>query len=102
MIKKWVVFNVTSFGTLKYDCVIKTRETFNFLPLINNSVTTEFSFLLLIKSAIMSSKTINIWRSLPILHSSIFLQTSYILLEYAMKALGSLKFFNPCAFSFIN
>ena len=42
--KKWLVFSLTSFGTLKYDWVIKTREIFNFLPLINNSVTTEFSF----------------------------------------------------------
>ena len=25
-IKKWIVFSLTSFGTLKYDCVIKTRE----------------------------------------------------------------------------
>ena len=38
-IKKWVVFSVNSFGTLKYDRVIKTREMFNFLPLINNSAT---------------------------------------------------------------
>ena len=45
--------------TLKYECVIKTIEIFNFLPLINNSVTIEFSFLLLIISAIISSKTIN-------------------------------------------
>ena len=33
----------SSFGTLKYDCVIKTREMFNSLPLINNLVTTESS-----------------------------------------------------------
>ena len=26
VIKKWVAFSLTSFGTLKYDCVIKTRE----------------------------------------------------------------------------
>ena len=38
--KKWVELSLTSFGTLKYDCVIKTRELLNFLPLINNSVTT--------------------------------------------------------------
>ena len=44
VIKKWVVFNLTSFGTLKYEWVIKTREVFNFLPLISNLVTTEFSF----------------------------------------------------------
>ena len=60
IIKKWVVFNLTSFGILKYDCVIKTREIFNFLPLINNSVTMGFSYLLLIISAMISSKTINI------------------------------------------
>ena len=28
-IKKWLVFSLTSFGTLKYDWVIKTREIFN-------------------------------------------------------------------------
>ena len=47
MIKKWVEFSLTSFGTLKYGCVIKTGEMFNFLPLINNSVTIEFSFLII-------------------------------------------------------
>ena len=73
MMKKWVEFRLTSFGTLKYDCVIKTIEMFNFLSLINNSVTTEFSFLLLIKSAIISSKTINILSFLPRFYSSIFL-----------------------------
>ena len=40
--KKWVVFNVTFFGTLKNDCVINTREIFGFLPLTNNSFTIEF------------------------------------------------------------
>ena len=53
-------FSLTSFITLKYDCGIKKREILNFLPLINNSVTIEFSFLLLIILAIISSKTINI------------------------------------------
>ena len=71
--KKWVEFSLTYFGTLKYDCVIKTGEIFNFLPLINKSVTIEFSFLLLIISAIKSSKTINILSSLSVLYSSIFL-----------------------------
>ena len=64
IIKKCVVFSLTSFGTLKYDCVIKTRQIFNFLPLMNNYVTIEFSFLLLIISAIISSKTISILFSL--------------------------------------
>ena len=35
---------------------------FNFLPLINNSVTIELSFLLLIISPMISLKTINILR----------------------------------------
>ena len=48
IIKKCVEFSLTSFGTLKYDCVIKTIGMFNFLPQINNSVTIGFSFLLLI------------------------------------------------------
>ena len=62
--KKWVEFRLTSFGTLKYDYAIKTREMFIFLRLIIKSVTIEFSFLLLIISAIISSKTISILRSL--------------------------------------
>ena len=35
-IKEWVVFSLTSFGTLKYDWVIKTRGILNFIPLTNN------------------------------------------------------------------
>ena len=54
MITKCVEFSLTSFGTLKYDYITKTIEMFNFLPLINNSVTTGLSFLLLAISAIMS------------------------------------------------
>ena len=34
VIKRWVEFSLTSFGTLKYDWVIKTRRMLNFLPLI--------------------------------------------------------------------
>ena len=45
--KKGVVFNLTSFGILKYDCVIKTIEILSFLPLINNSATARFSFSLI-------------------------------------------------------
>ena len=41
---KCVEFSLTSFGTLKSDCAMKTIEMFNFLPLINNSVTTASSF----------------------------------------------------------
>ena len=93
MIKKWVEFSLTSFGTLKYAWVIKRREMFNFLHLINSSVIIEFGFLLLI-SAMISSKTINILRSLSVLHSSIFSWTSCISFEYSLKALESLKCFN--------
>ena len=64
VMKKWVVFSLTFFGTLKYDFVINVREIFNFLALINNYVVIEFSFLLLIISAIISSKTISILFSL--------------------------------------
>ena len=57
-----VLFSLTSFGTLKCDCVIKTIETFNFLSLKDNSVTSGFSFLLLIIPEIISSKTIKTLR----------------------------------------
>ena len=62
IMKKCVEFNFTSFGTLKYDCVIKTIEILSFLPLINNSVTIGFNLLLLIISAIISSKITNTLR----------------------------------------
>ena len=45
MIPKCAVFNLTSFGTLKYYCVIETIEMCNLQPLISNLVTTGFSFL---------------------------------------------------------
>ena len=44
MVKKCVEFSLTSFGTLKYDCVIKTIEMFNFIYLINNSVSIGSTF----------------------------------------------------------
>ena len=50
MIKKCVQFSLTSFGPLKYDCVVNTIEIFNFLPQMNNLVTTGLHFLLLIIS----------------------------------------------------
>ena len=48
--------------TAKSECIAKTREMFSFLPLVNNSVTIGLSFLLLSVLAIISSKTINIFR----------------------------------------
>ena len=62
IITKCVVFSLTSFGTSKYDCAIKTIEILSFLPLINNSVTAGLSYLLPIISAIISSKIINTLR----------------------------------------
>ena len=60
MTKNCVKLNLTSVGSLKYYCVIKTEiEILIFLFLINNSVPIGFSFLILIISAIISSKTIN-------------------------------------------
>ena len=44
----YLEFSLTSFGTLKYDCVIKTIEMFNFVPLINNSVIIRFQKLLIL------------------------------------------------------
>ena len=38
IIKWYAAFNLTSFGTLKFDCVIKTSEILSFLPLINSSI----------------------------------------------------------------
>ena len=64
MMKKWLEFSLASFGTLRYDYVIKTREMFSFLPVINNSIIIEFSVWLLMISAIIPSKTVNILRSL--------------------------------------
>ena len=53
IMKECVVFSLTSFGTLKYDCVIKAIEMLNFLPLINNSATVGVNVLILIISAII-------------------------------------------------
>ena len=50
------------FGTAKLDCVIKAREMFNFLPVINNSVIIGLSSLLLCISVIISSKMVDILR----------------------------------------
>ena len=64
---KCVQFSLTFFDTLKYGCVIKTSGMFNFLSVINTSVTIELSFLLLIISPIISSKAIKKWFN-PLLH----------------------------------
>ena len=73
IIKICVVLSLDSFSTLRYDCVIKTKEILDFLPLVNSSVTILCSFVLLIISATISSKTINTLSLSPGLYSSIFL-----------------------------
>ena len=45
MMRKCVVFILTSFGARRYDCVISTKEIFIFLSLINNSVIIGWNFL---------------------------------------------------------
>ena len=67
------IVELSPFGSLKDDCVIKTSEMFSFLPLMNSSVTTELCFLLLIISAIIALKTINTLSLFPRFHSLIFL-----------------------------
>ena len=70
--KKCIVFSLTSFGALKYDCVIKTRKMFNFLYLINKLGTIDLRFLLLCISAIIPN-TVNTLRYFSGLYSSISL-----------------------------
>ena len=62
IITKCVEFSLISFGTLMYDCVIKTIQMFDYLHIISNSASTGFIFLLLIISAIISSEIINTLR----------------------------------------
>ena len=65
------------------------------MPLIIKLVTIEFSFLLLIISAIITSKTINILGFSSVLYSSIYLLPSSTWFEYSVNSLGSLKWLNP-------
>ena len=64
MMKKCLLFSLISFDPWNYDWVMKTKKIFNFLSLINSSVTTEWRFLLLIVLAIISSNTINVVASI--------------------------------------
>ena len=41
--QKCVQFSLTSFGALRYDCVIKSSEMFGFLPPVRSSVTRDIS-----------------------------------------------------------
>ena len=71
--KKGVEFSLTFFGTVKYNCVIKTREMLSFLPLTNNSVTIGSTFLLLSIQQSYHQKSINILGFLFGLYYLIFL-----------------------------
>ena len=44
ILKQCVEFCLTSFGTAMYDCVTKAIEMFNFLPLINSSISIRLIF----------------------------------------------------------
>ena len=66
--------------------MIKTRAIISFLSQINNSV---------LKSAIISSKVINVLHLLFVFYSSIILYISSILFEYSIKILESFKCFDP-------
>ena len=92
---KWYVEFSLFLQTAKYDYVTETREMFNFLPLINNSVTIELSFLLLTISAIVLSKRFSILLFKCRLYSSMFLWKSSKSFEYLLKALESLNYFKP-------
>ena len=62
---------------------------FNLLPLIKSALTIGFSFLLLIISAIISSKQLIFYVFFPKLYSAIFLQTSSTPFECAINAIVS-------------
>ena len=81
--------------------MVKTREIFNFHPLINNSVTIGLSFLLLSMSAMISSNATDIFRFLYGLYFSISLSVSSISFEYSIKAFKLFKYFKPVLFLFL-
>ena len=79
--------------------MIKAAEIFSsvtiWLYYLNSSVTIWLSFLLLIISAVIPSKTINKLHFLLELHSSIFLLTCSILFEYSLKVIRFSKLSRP-------
>ena len=93
MIKKYVQFSLTSLGTLKYDFVINTIEVFNFIPLINNSVTIGLSFSLSCQQ-LHHQKLLILYTSLT---SIVFFNNfvNILLIEYSIKASRTLKCLNP-------
>ena len=93
MIKKYVQFSLTSLGTLKHDFVINAIKVFNFLPLINNSVTIGLSFSLSFQQ-FRHQKLLILYSSLT---SVVFLNNfvNILLFEYSIKALRTLKCLNP-------
>ena len=93
MIKKYVQFSLTSLGTLKHDFVINAIKVFNFLPLINNSVTIGLSFSLSCQQ-FRHQKLLILYSSLT---SVVFFNNfvNILLFEYSIKALKTLKCLNP-------
>lgn len=85
------MFSLKSAGICKYDRAMNTKEIFNFLPLINNSLTTGGNFLLQIISTIISSNIVNNFYAFPELKSSALFCTSFMSFEYLMEAFESLK-----------
>ena len=91
IVKQHLEFSLIFFGTAKQDFVIKTRKSFNFLPLIDSSVITGLSFLFQSISEIGSSKTAN---SLSFFYLNCILQYFYKYhLEYSVKTSKSFKCF---------
>ena len=84
MIKHCVDFSLSPFGTEKFDCVNKKSEFLIFLLLIGSAATTGLRFLLLIISAIVSSRT-----------TYTFLFPSWIvLIKISMNFLDIIRVFN--------
>ena len=93
IIKKCVVFSGTSFVTLEYDHVIKTRDMFSFLHFLNKSISTELSFLSLFKSETIPSNKVNTLCFFLGFYSSIFRQRCCISFEYSIKTSELFKYF---------
>ena len=91
IIKKCVVFSVTSFVTLEYDHVIKIRDMFSFLHFLNKSITTQLRFLSLFKTETIPSNKTNTLPFFLGFYSSIFWQRCCIWFEYSIKTSESLS-----------
>ena len=83
------------------NCVIKTRELFIFLPLINNSVAIEFSFLILSILGIITSKMIKLFRFLIwVVFFNVSINIIHIIWIFN-KSLRIIEILLTCTFSFV-